>query len=146
VATEGYVTYKEMTASQQGIKKELLEIIDKGEKKMDKLEDKVTNVTEKVGHLNDIVLPLTVVMQQTADNTKEMSQTLKEFTKSQSMTNELFNDKISAQNVTIEGIKNVTNTITEKKKYNVTVVVALIGLIGVFITGLFQLAPILFQN
>lgn len=147
MATEkSYVTYKELSESQDRIKEELMDHIERGEKQMDKLETKVSTINDKVSSLNDLVLPLTVAMKQTAENTKEISQSLKEFTKTQSSTNDIFHDKINAQAIALEGMKSVTSGLTEKKKYNVTVVVAIIGLIGVFITGLFQLAPILFNG
>lgn len=139
MATENFVTYKEMVESQDSVKQELLEKIEKSDKQVERLDEKVDN-------LNDLVLPLTVAMNQTAENTKEMSESLKEFTKKQSETNGIFHDKINGQALAIEGIKNVTNGLTEKKKYNATVIVAIIGLVGVFVTGLFQLAPIIFNG
>jgi methyl-accepting chemotaxis protein len=141
VAAEDYVTYKELSDSKQ----DLMEHIEQGNKRVDRLDDKVDTINDRVGHLNDLVLPLTVAMKQTAENTREISESLKEFTKSQSETNDRFHEKISSQAVTIEGMKSVTAGITDKKKYNATVVVAIIGLVGVFVTGLFQLAPLIFN-
>lgn len=139
MGAESYVTYREMVDAQENIKEDI-------DKKIEKVDDKVNSINEKVSHLNDLVLPLTVAMKQTAENTKEISESLKDFTRNQSATNGIFHDKIHSQEITIEGLKTVTSGITEKKKYNATVVVAILGLIGVFITGLFQLAPVLFTG
>lgn len=155
MVAEGYVTFKEMSESQDKVKKEILdsqenvkksimEHIERGDKQTEKLDNKVNNITDKVANLNDLVLPLTIAMKQTAENTKEISESLKDFTKSQSTTNGIVYDRLHAQDLSIEGLKNITSGIAEKKKYNVSVVVALISLVGVFIAGLFQLAPILF--
>lgn len=146
MATENYVTYKQLSESQDRMKEEIMDHIERNEKQIDKLDTKVENIDDKLSSLNDLVLPLTVAMRQTAENTKEISQSLKEFTKTQSSTNDIFHDKINAQAVVIEGMKSVTAGLSEKKKYNATVVVAIIGLLGVFVTGLFQLAPILFAG
>lgn len=145
MATEEWITYKALSESQARTKDELMEHIERGEKQVDKLDQKVNSIDERVGQLNNLVLPLTVSMRQTAENTKEISESLKEFTRNQSTTNSTLSDRINQHTVDIEGIKSVTNTIGDKKKYNATVIVALIGFMGVFVTGLFQLAPILFE-
>lgn len=139
MAAENYVTYREMVDAQENIKGDI-------DKKIEKVDDKVNSINDKVSHLNDLVLPLTVAMKQTADNTKEISESLKEFTRSQSTTNGIFRDELHEHAVTLEGVKNITSGLTDKKKYNATVIVAIISLIGVFITGLFQLAPVLFNG
>ena len=134
-----------MTEKQESLKKDIMDHVERGEKRVDRLDIKMNNIDEKVNQLNELVLPLTVAMKQTAENTKDMSDSLKEFTKNQSDTNGIFYEKFNAQAMTIENIKNLTNTITDKKKYNVSVVVAIIGLVGIFITGLFRLAPMIFN-
>lgn len=142
MATEDYVTYKELTDSKQDI----MEHIEQSNKRVDRLDNRVEVIGEKVSSLNDLVLPLTVAMKQTAENTREISESLKDFTNSQRETNGIFHDKINSQAIVLEGIKFVTKGATDKKKYNVAVVVAMIGLAGAFITGLFQLAPIIFNG
>lgn len=145
MSPERFVTHKELNEYNDRLRKEIRTDISKSEKVVEKLDARVQKIDEKVDMLNDLVLPLTIAMNQTAENTKEMSQSLKEFTKAQTTTNDIFNEKINGHAITIENLKGVTNSMTEKKKYNVTVVVALIGLVGAFVTGLFQLAPFLFQ-
>lgn len=103
---------------------------------MDKVEDKVDD-------LKDLVLPLTVAMNQTAENTKEMAKSFKEFALSQSTTNGTFRDKIHNQDLTIADLKNITGSITEKKKWNAGVVVAIITTAGGIMIAVFQLAPVL---
>lgn len=156
MASEGFVTYRELSEcqdnikrdlieNQESVKKDVMEHVERGDKRVDRLDIKMNNIDEKVNQLNDLVLPLTVAMKQTAENTKDMSDSLKQFTKNQSDTNGIFYEKFNAQAISIESIKNITNNITDKKKYNVSVVVAIIGLVGIFITGLFQLAPMIFN-
>jgi hypothetical protein len=84
-------------------------------------------------------------MAATAENTKEMAQSLKEFATSQQETNTKVHDKISNHDHQLETLSGIASTITEKKKYNATIVVALIGMVGTVIVAMLQLAPIVFQ-
>lgn len=144
--SENFVTYKEMVKSQDDTKQDIIDRIEKGDKRVDKLDDKINDVDKKVDHLNDLVLPMTVAMKQTAENTKDISESLKEFTRNQSTTNNIFHEKINAQALSIQGIENIAVGMTDKKKYNATVVAATIGLVGIFVAGMFQLAPIIFNH
>lgn len=146
MATDNYVSHKELAEAQDRTKDDIMDHIDNHEKNIERLDVKVQRIDEKVGHLNDLVLPLTVSMRQTAENTKEISESLKEFTKSQSATNGIFYDKFNKTAVEMENLKTVTTGLGEKKKYNATIVVAIISLIGIFITGMFQLAPLFFEK
>lgn len=137
MASEEYVTYKDLTLSQERLKDDVLEHVDK-------VESRVNIVEGKVDDLNKIVLPLTVAMNQTAENTKKISETLEVFTKSQSETNGKFYDKFHAQDLEIQGVKNLASGLSEKKKYNATVTVAILGIVSAFITGMFTLAPLMF--
>ena len=138
MASENYITHKILNEFQKELDREI-----KGH--IDKLDDKIGTVDNKVGQLNDLVLPMVISMKQTAENTKEMADSLKDFTNSQRQTNDLFKDKMHEHDLSIEGFKGITKLISDKKKYNATVIVALIGLVGIFITSLFQLAPIIFN-
>lgn len=145
MASQDFVTHKDLMDHNSRLKDDIKSDIDKTERVVEKLDERVQQIDAKVDMLNDLVLPLTSAMTQTAENTKDISLSLKEFTQAQTKTNHIFQDKINGQAVAIESLKGITNAMGEKKKYNVTVVVALIGLVGAFVTGLFQLAPFLFQ-
>lgn len=153
---KGYITFKEYTESQDRIKRELLRSqetikndlskrLEKSEAEQDKLEDKVDVIDIKVDQVMALVLPLTVATQNTADNTKEMTRVLKEFTTSQTKTNGMFVEKFHGQDLKITGLEHVTLGLSSKKKYNVGVTVAAISFAGIFIGGLFQLAPLFFN-
>lgn len=134
-----YVTYKEMLAVQGKLKDEMCKDIEKVDGRVDILDGKVDQLTE-------LVIPMNIAMKQTADNTKEISESLKEFTRNQNMTNNAFSTKIGEHAVALQDVKSIANGLAEKKKYNATIVVAIIGLISVFVAGLFQLAPVLFSG
>lgn len=138
MAAEDLTTYREMTEYVGKIKKEVLGEVRKIDHKVEVLDNNFTQ-------LNNIVLPLTIAMNQTADNTKEMSTSLKEFTKNQMVANGIFTEKMHNQDLAISDMRNITNGITDKKKYNASVVVAIVGLVGLFVSGLFGLAPLLFN-
>lgn len=138
MAPENNVTYREMTESQNTVKKEIMGHVSK-------LDVKLGLVENEVRYVKELVLPLTVAMNQTAENTKDMANSLKEFTRAQTDTNTGFKDKMHSHDLALEGIRSITNGITERKKYNVGVTVAIISLIATFIAGLFQLAPIIFN-
>jgi hypothetical protein len=136
---------KELMVNQSEVKKEFARRMDKSDKQVEKLSDKVEGINDKVIDLKDLVIPLTIAMNATAENTKEMAAFLKESTENQSSINETFREKFHGQDLSIEGLKFATNSMEEKKKYNLGVTVAGIGLAGTFIAGLFQLAPIIFK-
>lgn len=137
MASEDYVTYREMTEHQEALKKDILG-------QLGEVEQQVELVEDEVNELKVLVLPLVVSMKQTAENTKEISESLKEFTRTQTQTNVIFQEKFSSQALDIQAVKNIADGLTEKKKYNATVTVGIIGLISAFITGMFTLAPLMF--
>lgn len=144
MAPERFVTHKDLADRQKQLRDELMEDISRTEKTIENVDKKVQAVDDKVSTLQELVLPLTVAMNATAENTKKISQTLEKFTEAQSDTNQIFNDRIGSHSVDIENLRGVTNSISDRKKYNATVVVALIGLVGTFIVSLFGLAPLFF--
>lgn len=145
MAPERYVNHSEMKEELSSLKTDLKEDIGRGERHRDRLEKDIKGVVEKVGVLNDLVLPLTVSMAATAENTKEMAKSLKEFTQTQSETNEKVNERISNHEGRLETLTGITTNMTEKKKYNATILVALIGVIGSIVVAMLQLAPVIFQ-
>jgi len=128
---EKYVTKYELLQTQQHIE--------------DKLYTKINNVDEKVDTLNDIVLPLVESSKQTADNTKQIATSLTEFTQEQRRTNGKFYDRLHEQELSINELGQKTKSQTEEKKANATVTVAVIGAVGIVISGIFSLAPYIFN-
>lgn len=137
MASEDLTSYREMTEYVGRTKEEIMTHVNRMDYKVGVMDGKLTQ-------LNEVVLPLTLAMNQIADNTNEMNKSLKESNKNQSKTNSMFTDKIHSQDLAIESMRSITNGITDKKKYNAGVVVAVISLVGIFVGGLFQLAPYLF--
>src|SRR5699024_6920695 len=111
----------------------------------EKLYTKINTVDEKVETLNDIVLPLVESSKQTADNTKQIATSLTEFTQEQRKTNGKFYDRLHDHELSINELGQKTKSQTEEKKANATVTVAFIGVITVIITGIFNLAPLIFK-
>lgn len=139
MASENFVTHKALNEAHKEIKQEIMSHVEK-------VDVKVVAIDNKVSQLNDLVLPMVLSMKQTADNTKEMSTSLKEFTRSQSETNNLIKDKLHDHDLSIQSFEGVVSLVNDRKKYNAGVIVALISLVGIVITGLFNLAPILFNQ
>lgn len=152
--SKGFISFKEYTESQDKIKTELLRTqeniknelskrLEKSEAKQDKLEDKVDDIANEVEQVKDIVVPLSIAMNATADNTKEMSQTLKTFAEGQTITNNMFVEKFHSNDLKMVGLENITSGLASKKNYNLGVTAAMITFGGLFVTGLFQAAPVL---
>lgn len=133
---------KRLLDTQKDLKDELSRRMYKGETTMEKLGDRVEGLDDKVDDLKIMVLPLLAATEATAKNTERMAVSFDEFAKSQSIKNDTIFNRVSAQDVTIEGLKHITNGITDKKKYNVAIVVAAIGVVATLVTGIFNLAPI----
>jgi len=155
--SKGFISFREYTESQDKIKRDLLKSqesvkrdlttrLEKAEVHQEKLDLKVEGIDGKVDGLKELVIPLSIALTQTAENTKQMAQSMEKFTESQTVTNGIFYDKIHGQAIMMEGFKSIAEGITEKKKYNLGVTVAGLGIISVIITGLFNLAPIIFPK
>lgn len=127
---------KELLMNQKEVKEELSKRLDKGDSNMDKIED-------KVDHLTTIVLPLLVATEATAKNTERMVVAFDKFAERQITTNENLNNRVSAQDVTIEGLKYISGGVTEKKKNNALIVSAAATVVVAIVTGIFQFAPVI---
>lgn len=126
---------KELLANQKDVKEELSKRMDKGESTMDKLGDKVDD-------LQVMVIPLLASMEATAKNTERLVVSFDEFAKSQNTKNDNLISKVNEHEVKIETVTHIVNAVSDKKKYNAGIVVAAIGVIGLVVTGIFNLAPI----
>lgn len=154
---KSFITFREYTESQdkikadllrsqESVKKELTKRLEKAETQADKLDTKINGIDDKVDQVKEIVVPLTIAMNNMADNSNKLVLTLEKFTESQAVTNGLFQKELHGQAITIEGLKAIAARLTEKKTYNLGVTVAAITLVGTFIGGLVTLAPMLFNN
>lgn len=107
---------------------------------------------ERIDEIMELVLPMAESSKQTAENTRKTAELMERFTDEQRRTNGKFYDKLHVHDLQFSGIEGQftdvsvrLNAQSESKKSNTTLWVALIGLIGIFISGIFALAPSLFS-
>lgn len=122
-----------------------LELIESQQRLKDDVTKRIEGVDDKVDNLRDMVLPLLETSKQTADNTRKMAESMDRFTEGQRATNGRIYEKMNGQDVVIEGLKHTSGARSEVKKANATIIVAVIGGVAAIITGLFALAPYLFN-
>lgn len=127
----GYVTRLELVQTQQDLKKEV--------------NGKIETVDGKVDNLRDMVLPLVESNNQVAKNTERMANSLDAFTTEQRKTNGSIYNKINSHEKSITSLEIKTSTQSEVRKANATVIVAVIGVVAVLITGIFNIAPLVFN-
>lgn len=127
----GYVTRLELVESQHRLKEDVTSRID--------------GVDDKVDNLRDMVLPLLETSKQTAENTRKMAESMDRFTEGQRATNGRIYEKMNGQDVVIEGLKHTAGANTDKKKSNALLIGTIITTVGGVITGLFALAPYIFN-
>ena len=132
MATDGekYVTHLDLMISQKELKEDV--------------NSKIDEVDGKVDYLNNIVLPLVESSKQTAKNTEKMAISMDKFTEEQRKTNSNIYQRINEQDVGLAELGQVTSSHADKRKSNVTIIVAVIGAMATIITGIFGLAPYIF--
>jgi len=133
---------QELLASQEAVKRELTKRLEKAEIQHDKLDDKINGIDDKVDQVRNVVLPLEVAMNSTALNTEKLVKAFDKFADSQENRNTQFVEKFHTNDLKVASIENVTNAFADRKTYNLGVTVASITFAGLFVTGLFQLAPV----
>src|SRR5699024_11358020 len=123
MATDGekYVTHLDLMRSQKELKEDV--------------NSKIDEVDGKVDYLNNIVLPLVESSKQTAKNTEKIAISMDKFTEEQRKTNSNIYERINEQDVSLAELGKVTSSHADKRKSNVTIVVAVIGAIATIITG-----------
>lgn len=133
-----FITHRELVRTQDELRKELSTKIEGTSRRLDDVDD-------KVDHLRDLVLPLLETSKQTAENTRKMAESMDKFTESQRATNGRIYERLNVHDVSLEGLKHTAGASAEKKKSNATIIVAVIGAVTTLITGLFALAPYVFN-
>lgn len=133
-----FITHRELTRTQDALRKELSDKIDGNNRRLDDVDDKVDN-------LRDMVLPLLETSKQTAENTRKMAESMDRFTEGQRATNGRIYEKLNGHDVSLEGLKLTAGANAEKKRSNATIIVAVISTVGALILGIFQLAPLFFN-
>lgn len=120
--------------------------------KLAKVQDKIHSVDDKVDNLRDIVLPMAESAKQTAENTKDMSSSLRLYTEEQRRTNGKFFDKLNDHDVLFASVKGQFDAVgvkldaqTEAKKSNAALWTGVLATIGVIITAIFEFADTLFK-
>lgn len=132
-----FITYRELTRTQDDLRKELVGKVEGTNRRLDDVDDKVDN-------LRDLVLPLLETSKQTAENTRKMADSMDKFTEGQRATNGRIYEKLNGHDVAITKLDVSSGAQTEKKKANATIIVAIIGAVTTLIASLFALAPYLF--
>lgn len=127
----GYVTRLELVEAQGRLKDDVTKRID--------------IVDEKVDNLRDVVLPLAESSKQTAENTRKIAESMDKFTDAQRGKNEVIYEKLNGHDVELARVNALNGAKSEEKKASATVLVAVIGGVVAVITGLFALAPYLFN-
>ena len=126
----GFITYKDMAETQDALRKDLT--------------TKIDAVDEKVDDLRDIVLPLIESSKQTAQNTRQIAQSIDRFTEEQRKTNEKVGDALHSHDKRLDIVTQRTEAYTEQKKANTTVIVAIISAVSAVVTAIIALAPNIF--
>lgn len=134
---KSYVTQLELERSQNKIKSDL--------------KKEITIVDDKVDGLKELVLPLVQTSQQTAENTKQIADTMRSFTDEQRRTNGKFHDKFHAHDVkfalidgNFEAVGMRIDAAKENKTNNAKVITGVISAVAVIIGAIFAAAPYVF--
>lgn len=133
-----FITYDTLMRTQTDLREEM-------SGKIDRVNDKVDDVDDKVDNLRDMVLPLLETSKQTAENTRKMAESMDRFTEGQRATNGKLYEKLNGHDVSIEGLKLTAGANVEKKKSNALLIGTIITAVAGVITGLFTLAPYIFN-
>lgn len=126
-----FITHRELVRTQDALRSEM--------------SGKIDSVDDKVDNLRDMVLPLLETSKQTAENTRKMAESMDRFTEGQRATNGKLYEKLNGHDVSIEGLKLTAGANVEKKKSNALLIGTIITAVAGVITGLFTLAPYIFN-
>lgn len=125
------VTRLELVESQHELKKEM--------------NGKIESVDGKVDNLRDMVLPLIESNKHIERNTERTADIMEKFTDEQRKTNDTINKKLNSHEVSLTKLGVTSKSRSETWKANAQIIVAVIGILGLIITGIFNIAPLFFQ-
>ena len=144
-----YITHIEVELLQSRLRSDMkreIRMVD------DNLNSKIEVVDDKIDALREVVLPMAESSKQTANNTQRIAESMDRFTEEQRQTNGKFYDKLHTHELKFSGIDGKFADVggrldaqSESKKNNTTFWVAMIGFMGIVISGIFQLAPNFFN-
>lgn len=109
------------------------------------LNKKITDVDDKVDNLKDIVLPMVRSSEQTAENTKEIAETMKSFTAEQRKTNGKFYQRLHEHDLEFSEVKNQFETVGVKLDARADVKMSNAKLLGIIIVGITGVITAIFQ-
>ncbi|HDU3273436.1 TPA: hypothetical protein RFK70_002935 [Listeria monocytogenes] len=127
----GYVTILELLEHESKLKTEV-------SKDIEKIENKVDGLGDDLNDLKDIVVPLSLSLDQIAKNTERTATTLDRFASDTTI-------HLHDHDVELTEIKAKSENEEKAKTSDVGVTVAIIGLIGAVITTIITLAPMLWK-
>ncbi|EGL4172619.1 hypothetical protein D7094_04425 [Listeria monocytogenes] len=127
----GYVTRLELLEHESKLKTEV-------SKDIEKIENKVDGLGDDLNDLKDIVVPLSLSLDQIAKNTERTAETLDRFASDTTI-------HLHDHDIELTEIKAKSENEEKAKTSDVGVTVAIIGLIGAVITTIITLAPMLWK-
>ncbi|EAC5134692.1 hypothetical protein JE61_04180 [Listeria monocytogenes] len=127
----GYVTRLELLEHESKLKIDVSKDIEKIENKVDVLGDDLSD-------LKDIVIPLSISLDQIAKNTERTAETLDRFASDTTI-------HLHDHDIELTEIKAKSENEERAKTSDVGVTVAIIGLIGAVITTIITIAPMLWK-
>ncbi|EAD0059576.1 hypothetical protein Y845_14590 [Listeria monocytogenes] len=127
----GYVTKLELLEHESKLKTEV-------SKDIEKIENKVDGLGDDLNDLKDIVVPLSLSLDQIAKNTERTATTLDRFASDTTI-------RLHDHDIELTEIKAKSENEEKAKTSDVGVTVAIIGLIGAVITTIITLAPMLWK-
>ncbi|HAM1780083.1 TPA: hypothetical protein H9501_002335 [Listeria monocytogenes] len=127
----GFVTKLDLLERESKLKVEI-------SREIEKVNSKVAGVSSDLSDLKDIVIPLSLSLDQIAKNTERTAVTLDRF--ASDTTNHLHEHDIA-----LTGIKAESSNTEKKKSGDALVTVSIIGLIGAVVTAIITVAPMLWK-
>ncbi|EAE1967281.1 hypothetical protein GX75_16240 [Listeria monocytogenes] len=107
-------------------------------KDIEKIENKVDGLGDDLNDLKDIVIPLSLSLDQIAKNTERTATTLDRFASDTTI-------HLHEHDIELTSIKAKSEKADKVKNSDAMVTVAIIGLIGAVITTIITLAPIMWK-
>lgn len=122
-----------------------LELVKTQQKLKDEMSGEIKKVDDKVDDVKMMVLPMVATLKQIETNTKKSAETMDDFTKEQRKTNNHIYKELRDHEVSLTELGVSSKSKSETWKANAQIIVAVIGIIGLIITGIFNIAPLFFN-